>query len=465
MAVDLRETDPPIIKPNSMDLTKGYNFIYPDTQTSPPSHGFRIVPNVGGECIKPFTPIKFGISTYHPNGETVASRCKIDVKHTKSFDEMAYWMGGSNLYDFNHTDFFSLPGPQEFANTSLQLENGKTMVFYIRCEGKNDKPNVNPAEYMLRFCVDPSPDTTYPEVKATSILTDSCVAENQNSGIVEFYTNEPAECRWGKENRNFEELTNSMRCPTSAVQMNELMLYTCRANLTGIARTNTKFYVKCKDHPELAGKNESLRNKMSRPYEFTLRSSDGLRINKIQPTGTIYSGLSTASINLYVETSSGCEDGKARCFYSSTGNNNDYIEFFETNTEDGVHQSQIFTTEGRHAYFIKCVDAGGNVAVNSTSVNVEVLKDGPVVARAYASGDNLRIVTLRNSECAYTFDNCDFAFKEGIPMPVPNETIHYADLRMDKTYYIKCRDVYTTEGAGCSIILKPQQLMESVSLS
>jgi len=461
----LRETDPPIIKPNDYFLTKGYHYIYPDTQTSPPSHGFRIVPNVGGECIRPFTPITFGITTFHPNGDIAPSRCKIDVKHTTKFEDMAYWMGGSNLYDFNHTDSFSLPGPQEFANTSLKLENGKTMVFYIRCEGKNDKPNVNPAEYMLRFCVDPSPDTTAPEIKSTSILSNSCVAENQNSAIIDFYTNEPAECRWSFENRNFEEMPNAMVCPTRVVQMNEFMLYTCRANLTGIARTNTKFYVKCKDHPELAGKNESQRNKMAQPYEFTLRSSDGLRINKIQPEGTIYSGIIPATIKLYAETSSGCNDGRARCYYSTTGSNNDYIEFFETNTEDGVHQQTIYTNAGRHTYYIKCIDDGGNVAINSTIVNVEMMTGGPVVARAYVAQDKLKIVTLRSSECAYTFDNCDFAFKDGIVMPYANDTVHVADLRMDKTYYVKCKDEYTTEGASCSIILKPQQLIESITLS
>ena len=42
-------------------LTQGYKFIYPDTQANPPSNGFRITPISGGECIKPFTPIKFGL--------------------------------------------------------------------------------------------------------------------------------------------------------------------------------------------------------------------------------------------------------------------------------------------------------------------------------------------------------------------------------------------------------------------
>jgi len=450
VAVDIRETDPPIIRPNETELTKGY--IYTNVKTSPPSPGFEIKPTVG-ECIKPFTAIKFGITT------DKTSRCKIDIKHTTKFDDMAYWMGGSNYFDYNHNEQFSLPGPSAFVNTSLTLENGKTMVYYIRCEGENDKPNTNPAEYMLRFCIDPSPDTTAPEIKATSILTDSCVSENTNSANVDFYTNEPAECKWSHEKRSFAQMENSMTCFNQVYQMNELMLYTCRANLTGIKRENTKFYVTCKDQP---GKAENLRREMAQAQEFSLRSSNGLRINKIEPNGTIYSGIAPTSVNLYVETSSGCDNGKAVCFYSL--DNQNYLEFFETNTEDGIHKQTIYTGEGRQTYYIKCVDAGGNIATNTTSVNIDVNKDGPIVARAYVANEKLNILTLRESECAYTFDNCDYAFDKAIEMPYGNETLHVAELKTDKTYYIKCRDEFTSEPAGCSIILKPQQLMQSVSL-
>jgi hypothetical protein len=461
IAVDLRETDPPVIKPNEAQLTQGYR--YTNVKTSPPSPGFEIKPN-SGECIKAFTPIKFGISTYHPNGETTPSRCKIDIKHTKSFDEMAYWMGGSNLYDFNHTDFFSLPGPKALANSSLILENGKTMTFYIRCEGKNDKPNVNPAEYMLKFCIDPSPDGTAPEIKATSLLTDSCIPENKNNAIVEFYTNEPAECRWSyQQSRSFDEMENTMICPTRVQQINDLMLYTCVANLTGVKRSNTEFFIKCRDQPELKGKNDSQRNTMQSPYKFVLKNSEGLKITKMGPNGTVYWGASPAFINLYAETSGGCNDGKARCYFSQT-NNNDYIEFFETNTADGINQQPIYATSGTQLYYIKCVDGGGNVALNTTSVNVEILTGGPVVARAYVTDSSkLKISTLRKSECSYSFDNCDFSFSQGFAMLGGNETVHYADLKMDKTYYIRCRDEFAMDSSGCSIILKPQQLMQSVS--
>lgn len=462
LAVDIRETDPPIIKPNSNELTPGFKYIYPDQQVSPPSHGFRIVPSTGvNQCVTPFTPISFGINTLYADGTPAPSRCKIDIKHTTSFDDMAYWMGGSNLYAYNHTESFSLPSKKDLENSSITLENGKTMVFYIRCEGKNDKPNVNPAEYMLRFCIDPSPDQTAPEIKATSLATGSCVSEEIDNALIDFYVNEPAECKWSYEQRSFDQMENSMVCANGIKQINEYLLYTCQANLTGIKRTSTDFYVRCKDQPTLKGTNESSRNSMNQAYKYSLRSSDGLKINKIQPTSTVYSGVSPAAVTLYVETSSGCNNGKAICYYSLTGNINDYIDFYETDTEDGIHQQTIYSQSGRQDYYIQCIDAGGNIASNVTTVNVEVLSGGPIIARAYVSQESnkLKITTLRKSECAYSFEDCDFTYNEGIEMPYGNETIHYADLRMDKNYYIKCKDEYSSEPAGCSIILKPQLLV------
>jgi len=76
---------------------------------------------------------------------------------------------------------------------------------------------------------------------------------------------------------------------------------------------------------------------------------------------------------------------------------------------------------------------------------VNINNEGPIVARAYVANEKLNIMTLRNSECAYTYNDCNFAFDKGIEMPYGNQTLHVADLSTDKTYYIKCRDEFTTD--------------------
>ena len=69
----------------------------------------------------------------------------------------------------------------------------------------------------------------------------------------------------------------------------------------------------------------------------------------------------------------------------------------------------------------------------------------------------LKIITVRDSECSYSFDNCDFSFEEGVVMPYSNSTVHVAEWNRDKTYYIKCRDEFRNEEADCSIIVRPSR--------
>lgn len=82
-------------------------------------------------------------------------------------DDMRYLFGGSNLYEYEHSERFSLPGPGNLKDENITIENGGEWTFFIRCRDKNGNENV--ADYALRFCVDPTPDTTAPIVAATSI--------------------------------------------------------------------------------------------------------------------------------------------------------------------------------------------------------------------------------------------------------------------------------------------------------
>ncbi len=441
--VNPHDVDQPIITPNKNELTMGYR--YTDVRPNPPNAGFEIT-RIEGEnkCIKAFTPLKFGITINEP------AQCKIDFNHTTSFDDMRTFMGGNNLYLYNHSENFILPGTDAFANSSFVLENGNEMNFFIRCRDKNG--NENSAEYVARFCIDPSPDNTAPQIKATSIDNGGCVAADTSFGVVEFYTNEPAECKWSHEDRDYDSMSNEMICNNQLYQLNALQLFTCSANLTGIARDETQFYVRCKDQP---GKEENDRNENAESFKFNLRGSGALKLKNLKPNGTIYGAVNPAPVELYVQTLFGCSDGQSVCYYSLTGEERDYVMFYDTDKDDGIHTQRLDLGAGVHEIFVKCVDSGGNVAIESTEFTLDIDINAPVVARVYEQDELLKIVTVRDSECVYSMTDCDFTFDEGTVMPYANSTNHVIDWNEDKTYYIKCRDEFRNEEADCSIIVRP----------
>jgi len=233
--------------------------------------------------------------------------------------------------------------------------------------------------------------------------------------------------------------------------MNALQLYTCTANLTGVAREETSFFIRCKDQPS-APENE--RNENHQSYEFRLRGSNALKIKELKPDQTIYAGTTPAPVTLSVETLFGCDSGEALCYYSTTDVDENYIQMFDTGGV--VHTQRQDLVEGTYTYFIKCIDSGGNVAVNSTTFEINIDASAPDIARVYQDGGMLKIITIKESECAYSFEDCDFTFQEGTEMPYANTTKHVADWNTEETYFIKCRDEFQNEPADCSIIVRPQ---------
>jgi len=439
--VNPHDVNPPEISQNLNDLTSGY--VYTPLVKSPPGQGFRIEQK-SGECVPPFTPIRFGVVTDEP------AQCKIDFNHTEKFEEMNYWLGETNLYLNNHTQLFSLPGPSAYSKGSLTINNDGEWIWFIRCKDKNG--NENTAEYAVEFCVDPSPDTTPPKIEETSIANGACVAECNDNVEVGFYLNEPADCKWSHNDMRIENMENEMKCNVDITQMNAKGYYKCAANLTGITRGDTKYYIRCKDQPD-AEENNRVSNEES--YVYVLKSSTALKMMNLQPNSTIYSGINPAPVYLTVETLFGCGDGKAYCFYSTNGVDGDYIQFYDT--KDIAHKQRQDLVEGEHTYWFKCIDSGGNVAINQTTFKVEIDKTAPVIARVYEEDNMLKIITVLKSECAYSFENCDFTFERGTDMPYANSTTHVSEWQEDKTYYIKCRDEFRNEPADCSLVVQPSE--------
>jgi hypothetical protein len=294
--------------------------------------------------------------------------------------------------------------------------------------------------------VDPSPDETAPIIVATSIAEGSCVAADTEKANVTFYTNEPSTCRWSKTDQSFADMQGGMTCVNRIEQMNAQQLYPCSAQLDSISRDGTNYFVRCQDK---AG------NDMATSYPFSLKGSTKLLIKEVKPNETVFGAVNPAPVELFAQTNYGCENNKATCFYSTTGNLGDFVAFFDTNTDDGINTQKLYLSEGEKTLYVRCVDAGGNLAEAQTTFNVQIDTDAPVVARVYEESGSLKIVTVRDSECAYTNDNCNFLFEEGTIMPISNTTVHITNWLKDKTYYIKCRDEFKNDDADCSVVVKP----------
>jgi hypothetical protein len=436
-----RDVTPPIVTPNNTFLTNEYE--YANVVTSPPGPGFEIVSSSGDGCLAAFTPLTFGVTLNEPG------QCKIDYNSTNSYDDMVAYMGGNNMYSYTHSEVLSLPNTEDLEGAGFVLKNGNEMELYIRCQDKSG--NSNEAEYAVRFCVDDAPDTTAPKIEATSIASGSCIAEGVDNTNVIFYVNEPAECRWDFQDRTWDSMENSMTCSGSAQNVNALQLYACNADIAAIGKAETNYYVRCKDQPGTAAEGD--RNVNSESFKLSLRGSNDLLIRNISPNGTIYSGSAFIPVELRVETYSGCDDGKSVCYYSDDGSN--YIMFYDTDSEDGVNIQNLNLGDGSYTYYVKCVDGGGNIAINSTSFVIDVDTQPPIIARAYEEKSMLKVVTVRDSTCAYSLDSCNFAFEDGTEMPYANSTRHVADWTEGETYYIRCRDEYLNEASGCSIVVRP----------
>ena len=435
------DVTPPVISPDENALTSGLK--YSNTETSPPSPGVSILGD-GQECIKAFTPFEFGIISDKP------AQCKIDMNASVEFEEMSSWFGGSNLFRYNHTQKLILPGPADLEAEGITLNQDGRWKFFVKCRDANG--NAQRGDYEINFCIDPAPDMTAPQVVSTSINSGMCVAEGTEKANIDFYVNKPSDCKWDREDKIFEQMNYDMRCSQRIYEINSLQLYTCSAELEGFMNEDTNFYIRCKGQP---GKPENERSAMQQSYVFKLKGSPALVIKSVEPNATITGYIKPYPVNITVQTLFGCNNGKSVCSYSTTGDEDDYITFSDTDKDDGIHTQRLDLLEGAHKYYIKCVDEGGNSAVSSTTFDLKIDTSSPVVARVYEEDDFLKIVTTRASDCSYSLDNCEFSYQEGTPMLPDNSISHLTEWAEGQTYYIKCKDKFRAEPTDCSIVVKP----------
>jgi len=281
-----------------------------------------------------------------------------------------------------------------------------------------------------------------------------------NSTALEVYVNEPADCRWSKEDKDYSLMENSMSCSSHVWEMNANLLYKCTTILTGLEnKKDNVFYFRCKDQP-LAPESERYVNTES--YEFTLIGTQPLDILNVAPNETIKGYADVIGVNLQVETDNGYNHGDAICYYSETGKENDWIKMYETGTN--IHKQRQDLIPGSYKYYFKCVDLGGNADSEETEFTIVVDRNAPQVVRVYNEGGTLKLETDEDSTCSYSNNlnqKCNFILDEGTFMLYSNTTEHYAEWKPNTNYYVKCRDDSGNEPnpSECSIIVRPYNIL------
>ena len=434
-------------------LTEGHSYM--PHATRPVDLGTRIVKDDSSDgCLQAFTPLEFGVLTNEP------AQCKMDIVHTETLEEMSFYLDGNNYFVYEHSQIMSLPSPNSVNAENPEISEDGIYDLYIRCQDRNGNENVD--EFVINFCVDPSPDTTPPTIVETSILSGSPVAFGIGEIDLDVYVNEPSDCKWSIQDKNYDDMENEMSCSSSVYEMNAQQLYPCSTTLTGIEdREENAYYFRCKDNPNLP---DDERNVNAQSYPFSLFGTEPLSILEVAPNETMTGNTETIAVELYAKTDDGANEGVAICLFSTTGEEGSYFEMFETNSFE--HRQLLTLTEGNYNYYFRCIDAGGNSADEMTSFVVDVDNEEPLVTRAYHDLDVLKIVTNENAECVYSLNSCNYVFEEGLVMlhdfRFDEERVnHMAEWVENTYYYVKCKDDYGNQPDpnSCSITVSASSVI------
>ncbi|MBR9704263.1 hypothetical protein GOV12_02540 [Candidatus Pacearchaeota archaeon] len=451
------DTNSPTIEMKS--VSKDHKF-FPDKSIRPPATGVEIKnPSGANNCIKAFTPLEFEFITNEP------AQCKIDYNLTsdskEAFNMMTYFVGGVSTFIYNHTEKLALPGPSAINFEAPELQNDGTYTLYVRCQDANGNFNVNP--FSVRFCVEKGPDTTPPLIVNVSIPSRSPVQFNLSEIDLEVYVNEPSDCKWSHENRDYDQMENEMTCSNQLWEMNNENTYTCRTTLTGIeSRKENIYYFKCLDKP---GYDEADRNVNKNSFSYVILGTQPINIIDFGPKLEIFGATDSIPVNLNIKTDNGHNNGEAICYYSITGDENTYIEFSDTGTNNHTQRQDLVT--GEYTYYYKCVDLGGNAVYNQTSFTVETDKLPPFIVRTYKESGELKILTHERAECSYSFIDCNFEIDDGISFTSLDYYSHHSEWNINKKYYVRCKDKYDNQPNPnvCSMIISPFDYGITSSLS
>ena len=439
---DDRDVEPPRITPWQEALTTDYRYEpLPRGQ-----YGVEILYR-NDECLPAFQPFTFGVEL------NKYGYCKIEYQRTASFAEMRYDFGGSNLYLKQHTQQMTFPGVVHLEQAGLNLTNDGEFEFYVRCEAATNGIS-NREEFLFKFCIDKGPDTTPPEIRSFNFADRTPLAyfaENEPREVgIQAYINEPAQCRWDWQDRDYANMENSLTCSNQVTNVNAQLSYTCYGKLTGLENNaENKFYFRC---------NDTFGNVNAQSKVLTLIGTQPLYISSVKPNDTtIRDSTNVIKVTLEAETSAGYNRGEASCYYTSTAGSSRYVLF--TNTDSHKHSTDIWLGPGNYQYSIRCIDLAGNSDTKQISFRVETDTSAPVIVRAFRDSQNLKIITDEDAFCVYDTVNCEYDFEQGIKM-TSTGILHTTRWDANNNFYIKCEDEFGNRPMpnSCSMIIRPFEL-------
>jgi len=401
--------------------------------------GFKVKSGESDGCIREYELMVYGIEIDEP------AACRVDTVHTPRYEDMENDLT-DGLFLYEHSMTMRAPALSELGISGFDPTRRGEVNLYVRCVDKNGNRNVN--EQVVEFCVRPAEDVTPPVVQFRDPWFE-WVEFNATELKAAIYTNEPADCKWGDINQDYDVMVNELEC-LNEFSAETMFGFMCNATFP-VENNLIMNYIRCEDQPWFEGtEQEGDRNKNSNSYEFKIsRTSDPLIIDYVTPDNeTLVFGVEPASVAVEVRTAGGM-GGKAECKYKI---GNSWISFFDTFRTTHRQTFQNFMA-GNKVLPIKCEDVAGNIAAKTIEFKIEIDVSAPIVTRVYNSGGSLIVVTDENSVCYYENEDCNFVPTNGTEM-LGARLVHSIGMEGDKTYYVKCVDKFDNYLGDCNAVVK-----------
>lgn len=487
--INPNDASAPVIKPLQSALKEGFSYVES-------IDGFKVKSDEEDGCIKAYQPLTFGIALNEPG------RCKMDIFHTNSFDEMEFDFGGRSLFMYNHTAIFSVPSLESLGITGYDPNRKADYNLYVRCQDKVGNKNIK--EYAINFCVKPGDDSTPPIISAR-LPSSEYVKFSETQLAASIFVNEPSECKWDIEDKDYDIMSNQMQCNTD-IESFDLLGWQCDSNFPVSEAREQAIFIRCKDQPWLIedagtghssivvnegntgeqivggigigdeseegdninGFNEVFvdeesqtriveasptkhRNKNMQSYRYVIKKNQYLlNIDSISPNDeNLTFGSEPVTINFEVRTSGGTPNN-IQCSYLWGDR---YIPFFETFSS--VHK-QTFETFSREQRIlgIRCEDIlTGETVDREAKFNILIDNEFPKITRVYEQGGMLRVITDEDSQCYYSLSQCNFDIENATTMS-GDSLVHDLSFDRDRVHYIKCKDEFGNLPGICSIAVK-----------
>ncbi len=432
----------PVISPNYPLKPTGYTWTATDA-------GVRIEADTSDKCIQEtYQAIPFGFILSEPG------QCKVSTRPLTSFDLMDQYVSDNNRFSLNHTLPIILPNLESLGFESFDPNARANASVYVRCQDKSG--NKNQRDYFVSFCIKQGPDITPPVITSREPAQE-IVRYGQDALNATIYTNEPADCRWSTQDRNYSSMNASMSCLNQLGDMT-FRGFSCSATFL-LPQNQSTFFIRCLDQPWLHGENESKRNPTPVSYQYTVqKTATPLQITSITPNNvTLTFGTQPATVS-FAATTAGGLDGTATCGFLT----NQGLQVL-SNTGTSSH-SQLFNqmVGGTFKYALLCEDGVGNKAERNGSVIIKIDTGTPLVTRLYRDGNTLFAITSEPGTCVFGTDTqtrCRYNFSNATQLS-GTALIHTTLLDEQSTYYIKCSDQFNNGNASdsCGAIVRGSRL-------